>query len=128
MPIRVQERVAADGSLHLRRFITAKCTQIPFRTIKCLEAAWLAREKEAEYSHGFHIDDYDIDLCIFFYICGVVDLEHFCYATTMNSENLATCKLRLMFDQAVGGAEEKCISLCLIANVFFINNFCKKYQ
>lgn len=119
MPIGVQERVAANGSLHLRRFITAKCTQIPFRTIKSLEAAWLARE-EAEYPHGFHNDDYDIDLCVcvFFYICEAIDHSgYFCYATTMNSENQATCKLRFMFDQAASNA-----------NVFFLNNFCKKYQ
>lgn len=39
------EGVAADGSLHLCRFMTAKCTQIPFRAIKSLEAAPFARQE-----------------------------------------------------------------------------------
>lgn len=39
------EGVAADGSLHLRRFMTAKHTQIPFRVIKSLEDASFARQE-----------------------------------------------------------------------------------
>lgn len=86
--------MAANGSLHLRRFITAKCTQIPFRAIKSLKAVWFAR-REAEYPHKFYIDDYDIDLCgcmcVCMYLCVesliIYDICYACRATTVNSEN-----------------------------------------